>query len=97
VFFAKVSGSISGAFQDSEVRRLAQFRIERTGLSSVEMSAFITACEETGSPDPAGRCRNKSVFESHAVSGKGVDVGGFNDRVASTAERVIALIIGVEE
>ena len=61
------------------------------------MLAFVAASEETGSTDPTSRCRDESVVKSHAVFGKGVDVGSLYDRVASTAERVIALIVGVEE
>ena len=97
MLFAKVAGSVSGAFQDSEVRRFAQFRVERSGSGSIEMLAFIAPGEEARSPDLAGRCRNECVFKSHAVSGKSVDVGSLDDRVARTAERVIALVIGVEK
>ena len=97
MFLAEVSGSVTRAFQNREVGRFAQVRIERSGSGSVEMFAFVAAGEEAGPSDPAGRGRNERIFESHAFFGEAIDVWGLYDRVTGAAESVIALIIGIEE
>ena len=97
MFLAEMSGAVARVLQDSEVRRLAQFRIKRAGRDPVAMFPLVGPREKASPPHPAGRRRNEGVLKSHAGFGQAIDVRRLHNRVPRDTEGVIALIIRVKQ
>ena len=95
--FADQARAITRCFKSRRVGDIGECALEGWSEEGESVASFIDASEIAGSACSADWTCAECVFEPNTACGKLIDVRGFDDWIASTAEQVIALVVGEEK